>query len=1400
MGWEACSVAAWPLVVQLAMDATILLGTAAVVCLAMRRASAALRHGVWTVAVVGLLILPGLRMALPDVPLRRLVLVDTSAEMPPIAATTPVIVEPAADIMTASPTKTPGSVAGPSEVADDDALAPPVFAPRSANNYADPTAELTTAAPSPHPTAQQPSPGRIARFVAGIGLVPWPGVLVGLWIAGTAWGLAMLVGMLVRTGWLLRRAVVVDDPRWNVPAVELAARLGLRRPVMIVKSDQTTIPSTAGWLRARIILPLDHARWVDDLCRAVLSHELTHVARRDVLWQTIARAVAVFYWFHPLMWFAIRRLRWEREVACDDAVLRLGERPSSYAEHLLGFAAALAGRSSLPSAVVAMATRRPIETRIRNVLRPTANRAPVGVRTVCVLIGAASLILLAVGVLRAVDVPDAIPDESSTTASTTDNAGSDIPQKDAVEPPLVAASAVEPPAEGTPLYDAIVAFNTKYGLFEDGVRAAIPPLTEDEVLAAIRWTDRKEPVTEEELQAFRKIAETKILPPGTEFEVIDEFVPNDQFKFKAWSVRIRMPRTVKGLEGWTYAFVIRQRWISSSRLTKEKRQETHSGRIKLPGERRSTEKKDETLEETADSMPEITPGPGEKRLSDAVAAFNEKARHDRIGAVQPPLTEAEVVAAIRWAGLQEVSWFSPEECREFKKIAESRLLPAGAQLEVIKSFEPGGPYRFTAWSIRLTRTAAMANGAKGWSFLIRHRSILSERIASPSLEFPKRRGPFTVELPGGATVEVLGLAEHPSGGKSWWKPDGSPLTTPPRGPDKLKHPGRVHPNDGQIAREIDVRIDKAKSGKYLVWSVPNVRAAVSGPFYTMDRGNATSRAFVVDDSRDTVTVYVDYATLPWKTIYTTKGQDSTSYTGRVDDNLVVNLEIAPAADARNGEVMLSVAHDALDYYIRVVAIGRDGKEHRNVWSTSNRGGHFGQVVTHFRNLKLNEIKSFRIECRPRRWIEFRNISLNPGHATKVEIMTSEGPLAEETPLPNEASSPSLIDKTGKQANIKSPEPSTVIPSKPIPSIDMSVLEIDERTTDQEIIRRAPKLADSLIQVEEVAHDEGTLTACDLLASFRLARDLKIMAAEPHSDREARLVALKQYVELTETQEKRFEILNEQGAVGGEAVNLLMARYHHMAGTAQLAAFEGNRAAETTAWRKSVQWSESLVLAARQSYDAGTLSLEALVGAFYCRRHAKLCLAEHKTDLDRVLRSMAAMKEYIHDITELRKRVESLNRNGAMGGEQEKLYILLAEETLSAPVGIASAEPLAKWAMDLARKRFRATQAAYEKDRVAIFDLYPGFSNLEAARAWLIKATSDKNAGGPWSPSEDPLVGRLKILKQVAALNREGARGGELTNYAYAAGQYALARLRAAQVRATAKPAHVDMKHMDTTFD
>ncbi|MDF1744538.1 MAG: hypothetical protein P1V19_12650 [Gimesia sp.] len=111
---------------------------------------------------------------------------------------------------------------------------------------------------------------------------------------------------------------------------------------------------------------------------------------------------------------------------------------------------------------------------------------------------------------------------------------------------------------------AIKRFNARSA--KDQIGRTQPELTLSEVIAAIRWLQPDDvSVTAEEFAAFKKIAETQELPPEAKLEVISSFIPNDKFKFKAWSVRLRVPRSA--MKGWTYAFPIRQRWISSAPLT-----------------------------------------------------------------------------------------------------------------------------------------------------------------------------------------------------------------------------------------------------------------------------------------------------------------------------------------------------------------------------------------------------------------------------------------------------------------------------------------------------------------------------------------------------------------------------------------------------------------------------------------------------------------------------------------------------------------------------------------------------------------------------------------------------------------------------------------------------------------
>jgi beta-lactamase regulating signal transducer with metallopeptidase domain len=70
-------------------------------------------------------------------------------------------------------------------------------------------------------------------------------------------------------------------------------------------------------------MPIEAFKWSIESRRYALSHELVHIERRDVLRQLLGQIAAGLYWFNPLIWYALRHLRIEREFACYDRVVQL---------------------------------------------------------------------------------------------------------------------------------------------------------------------------------------------------------------------------------------------------------------------------------------------------------------------------------------------------------------------------------------------------------------------------------------------------------------------------------------------------------------------------------------------------------------------------------------------------------------------------------------------------------------------------------------------------------------------------------------------------------------------------------------------------------------------------------------------------------------------------------------------------------------------------------------------------------------------------------------------------------------------------------------------------------------------------------------------------------------------
>jgi TonB family protein len=118
----------------------------------------------------------------------------------------------------------------------------------------------------------------------------------------------------------------VDRPGLIDLVRRLAVEVGLKREIKLLQAElpgRLPIPAVHGVLRPVIVLPSSMAvAWDLGALEPVLLHELVHVKRRDCLINTAQIVLQVVYFFHPLVWLANSAIRRERELACDDEVVR----------------------------------------------------------------------------------------------------------------------------------------------------------------------------------------------------------------------------------------------------------------------------------------------------------------------------------------------------------------------------------------------------------------------------------------------------------------------------------------------------------------------------------------------------------------------------------------------------------------------------------------------------------------------------------------------------------------------------------------------------------------------------------------------------------------------------------------------------------------------------------------------------------------------------------------------------------------------------------------------------------------------------------------------------------------------------------------------------------------------
>jgi hypothetical protein len=242
---------------------------------------------------------------------------------------------------------------------------------------------------------------------------------------------------------------------------------------------------------------------------------------------------------------------------------------------------------------------------------------------------------------------------------------------------------------------------------------------------------------------------------------------------------------------------------------------------------------------------------------------------------------------------------------------------------------------------------------------------------------------FRVELPDGATIELVGVCESPIRSDGWWRPDGVPMPKAPEG--EAKDYVGYEPDSIARAFALDIVTDGTAN-------VLGPSPAPGHDWHGQSAGAPIKRrvAGKIVEKRQIVaklppnartTIAVDYAGGAWKTVATATKRGTGGMGVPPKGGVVWDY-----ASDENASARIAAAYDVGDEIPRIVAVDEQNQEHASQprGEASVNGVHL--LSARFPGLPLARVREFRFQTRTfNHHVEFRNVSLHRGQKSPVQI-------------------------------------------------------------------------------------------------------------------------------------------------------------------------------------------------------------------------------------------------------------------------------------------------------------------------------------------------------------------------------------------------------------------------------
>ena len=166
-------------------------------------------------------------------------------------------------------------------------------------------------------------------------------ILLGIWIAGILAMIILVIKSSLRLHTLEKSALPLQNQEVRRLYHRCLEEMGIHRDIPVYSTAFLKSPIIVGLLKPCIYLPIHLISDYDESdMRYMLLHELQHYNHHDAIANYLMNLAGVVYWFNPLVWYALKEMRNDREVACDTSVLKMLEEDAyeDYGNTLINFA------------------------------------------------------------------------------------------------------------------------------------------------------------------------------------------------------------------------------------------------------------------------------------------------------------------------------------------------------------------------------------------------------------------------------------------------------------------------------------------------------------------------------------------------------------------------------------------------------------------------------------------------------------------------------------------------------------------------------------------------------------------------------------------------------------------------------------------------------------------------------------------------------------------------------------------------------------------------------------------------------------------------------------------------------------------------------------------------------